>query len=224
MDIKEGCNKEFNEGCNKATVVAKVAKMTKVLQMAKVARAARAANNRGFTLMELMIALVIIAIVMSISVPMFSRLSTDGQLSKRANTLLSSIRVARSEAVTAFQQGTVMCPSNDGSTCLTADADSWSEGWIIFVDADNDGALDTAERIVRVVGLNNSERYSITKAEAGNLVFSSGGMMADEQETSFTLCNEQDASTAKAIFINASGQTRVGDESDGALNCTPSTP
>lgn len=104
----------------------------------------------GFTLIELLVALAVFAILMAIAVPSFRGLSASNQLTSQTNDLVSSLSLARSEAI---RRGTriTMCKSNDGSTCTTAN--NWEQGWISFVDttrSGTDASVDTGEAVVAV--------------------------------------------------------------------------
>jgi type IV fimbrial biogenesis protein FimT len=87
-------------------------------------------SNRGFTLIEIMVALAIVAILMSIAVPSFRDASLSSQLRSAANNLVASATVARSEA---FKRNTpmTMCvsPGNSDSCSTTG---SWEQGWIVM--------------------------------------------------------------------------------------------
>jgi type IV fimbrial biogenesis protein FimT len=83
---------------------------------------------RGFTVVELMVTLLLAAIVAGLAVPSLNFLVRNNRAASIANELVSSIRLARSEAVIRSQQVT-LCPSTDGNTCAVTT--NWSNGWII---------------------------------------------------------------------------------------------
>ena len=80
----------------------------------------------GFTLIEMMITILIMAIMVSFAVPSFNNMIEKNQSLTTANDLLADIQLARSEAI---KQDTLVsvCPSNDGATC----SGSWTDGWIV---------------------------------------------------------------------------------------------
>ncbi|NQD91971.1 prepilin-type N-terminal cleavage/methylation domain-containing protein, partial [Pseudomonas sp. CrR25] len=83
--------------------------------------------RNGFTLIELMVVIVIVAILASIGVPSFRTLIQNNNLTSQTNGLLGLLQLARSEAVTQRQQVTV-CPSSDQATCNGAD---WNDGGLV---------------------------------------------------------------------------------------------
>lgn len=109
---------------------------------------------RGLTLIELLIAIFILAILTTIAVPSFREASLSARLTGMANKLHSSVMVARSEAIKANAQ-TTLCTSADGTSCATSG--SWEQGWIIL-DANNrvilaEPAQPTGYRLIQAGGI-----------------------------------------------------------------------
>jgi type IV fimbrial biogenesis protein FimT len=84
---------------------------------------------KGFTLIELMIVLVIVAVVLMIAAPSYSVLSLRTKLKSYANEVVASAYLARSEAI---KRNAPMrfCISTDGSSC--AGAGDWDQGWVVM--------------------------------------------------------------------------------------------
>lgn len=91
----------------------------------------RYSSHRGFTLVELMAVLTIAAILVTLAVPSFQSMLARRSLAAAAESLVSDMRLARSEAL-ARTANTVICRSVDGATC--AGGGNWQTGWIVFVD------------------------------------------------------------------------------------------
>jgi type IV fimbrial biogenesis protein FimT len=98
------------------------------------------ARESGFTMVELMITLVVVAILLAAAVPFLGDFTRNNRLVGQSNDIASSIQLARSEAV---KQGvnTVICPSSDLTSCSNNAAD-WQNGWLVFSDFNLDGDLD----------------------------------------------------------------------------------
>lgn len=82
----------------------------------------------GFTLIEAMIAITVLAILMAIAVPSFKDASLSSQLRASANELAATAYLARSEALKRNAVVT-LCMSADGETCTTSG--SWQQGWVV---------------------------------------------------------------------------------------------
>ena len=86
-----------------------------------------------------MITIALAAVLLTVGVPAFQGLTERNQLTSHINSFISSLALARSEAVKRKRR-IVVCVSNDGSTC--ANNGAYESGWIVYVDAVEDGARD----------------------------------------------------------------------------------
>jgi type IV fimbrial biogenesis protein FimT len=80
-------------------------------------------------MVELMFAIAILAILISIAAPSFRNASLASRLSGIAASLHASVILARSEAIKA-NAPTQLCASSDGTTC--AASGGWEQGWIVL--------------------------------------------------------------------------------------------
>jgi type IV fimbrial biogenesis protein FimT len=102
-------------------------------------------HQRGFTLFELMVSIMILALLVGLAVPTFRTITANSRTSAATNNLASALAVARSEALR--QSTTVsICPSSDQKTC---DVPDWTKGWIAFTDANADGVLGTGDALIQ---------------------------------------------------------------------------
>ncbi|WP_375740171.1 GspH/FimT family pseudopilin [Pseudomonas boanensis] len=82
----------------------------------------------GFTLIELMVTLVVLAVLLGIAIPSFTDVTLGSKLRSQANDLVAGAALARSEAVKR-NQAVTLCASSNGSTCATSGG--WQQGWIV---------------------------------------------------------------------------------------------
>lgn len=109
-------------------------------------RSMRARHAGGFTLVELAITLVVLAVLLGMASPLFTGLINGNRLTGNANELITAMQIARSEAVRRNVPAS-FCQSSNGTSCSAAPAAGW-DGWLVFADDDGDNVVDAAE-IVR---------------------------------------------------------------------------
>ncbi|WP_220720128.1 GspH/FimT family pseudopilin [Agarivorans litoreus] len=96
---------------------------------------------KGFTLLELMIAVAILVIVLVIAVPSLQGLMQDNKQKVTRDLLANSLIVAQQEAI-RNNLSTYVCPTTNGTSCEAA----WgaNKGWLVYVDTNRDGSLDSS--------------------------------------------------------------------------------
>lgn len=85
----------------------------------------------GFTLVELLVAMAVLAILLTIGIPSFTNLVTNNRATTATNELLAALQYARSEAVRQNARVDI-CSSTNQDTCSNADA--WDTGWVVRWD------------------------------------------------------------------------------------------
>ncbi|MEZ5488965.1 MAG: GspH/FimT family protein [Gammaproteobacteria bacterium] len=145
------------------------------------------AMHKGFTIIELIIALAALGILLAIGLPSFQDTVEDVNTNARVKELITSLSLARSEAV---KRGTDvhLCATNSaGSDCA---AGQWSVGWIVFEDANGDangaaGSIDAGDEIIRVFGAGRSP--SAITFTAALVTFNSMGFNATGTSQEFEI-------------------------------------
>jgi type IV fimbrial biogenesis protein FimT len=111
----------------------------------------RGALAAGFTLVELMVVIGIVAILASLAAPSFRGLLLSNTINSTATNLQEDLNFARSEAL---KRGLSVTACVSTSTIACANSGNWENGWIVFVDRDGDNVRDTAsanqEDLIRV--------------------------------------------------------------------------
>lgn len=95
---------------------------------------------KGFTLIELITTFSTIFLLLFLGLPFFTNLYKEIRLDTSTHILLESIEAARALAVFNNQRALILPKS-----------DKWEDGWIIFLDLNDDGKLNENEHIVRKI-------------------------------------------------------------------------
>jgi type IV fimbrial biogenesis protein FimT len=177
----------------------------------------------GFTLIELMVVLAIVAILTTLAAPSFKSLIQSNTISSAVNTFLGDMRFARSESIRRGG-GVVMCrsdaPEAASPTCGTGSGSSsegWASGWVVYMDQNSNGSIDSGE-VLRVqsslptVGSISSNpvknKYQFTGT--GRLT----GLLSVPTLT-FGDPAKFDVGARRKVCINISGRARIAVESNG---------
>lgn len=155
---------------------------------------------RGFTLIEMMTAIFILAILVGLAVPSFREASLSSKLSGFANDIVASTQLARSEAIKRNVTVT-MCASSDGESCN--DPDGWEAGWIVL--ADEGGANEALVQHRHAL----PDEFRIVQTGAVASVLFPPTVVADNQVT-LTVCRaEPEGSQERVVTITAARNARV---------------
>jgi len=104
-------------------------------------------KNAGFTLIDQMIVVSIVMIIVGQALPSISSTLKKNQTASVYNEALAALNYTRSIAVTTGSWAT-LCKSNlAGSACALSQSTSWTSGWIVFEDANNNGVINRGEKI-----------------------------------------------------------------------------
>jgi len=186
-------------------------------------------SSAGFTLMELMTTLVIVAILAVLATNMRG-VFQENQISSYAQDLMGSLQLARSEAVTRSTRITV-CKRDSSNPNQCATTGRWDNGWLVFVDENNNATVAKTADILRVhealkdefdlYGSGNDIENYVSFIAAG-FPRKKGGNL---QSGSLVLCDPRGYNNhARKIIIYTSGRMRLvkaGDKEDtvGPTTC-----
>ena len=97
-------------------------------------------RRSGFTLIEMMVVLVIAAILLAVGVPSFRTLIQNQRMTTTVNEFFAAAALTRSEALQRGVQVRMVPADADGS--------DWQQGWIVFVDANDNKRPDSDETVI----------------------------------------------------------------------------
>nr|WP_306671622.1 GspH/FimT family pseudopilin [Endozoicomonas sp. ONNA2] len=155
-------------------------------------------DNGGFTLVEMMITVVLIAIMVNLVVP-FGQIAEKFKLEYANQRLYASAVLARSEAIKRAATVTV-CRSTTGGGCQPGM--NWADGWIVFVNHNGNDYVDRGEEIIRVYNPISSPVEILWHSNAQVLSFRPRG--STFHQGSFTVCSVPKRPTLQQV-VNISG-------------------
>src|SRR3990167_4880706 len=173
----------------------------------------RRSKNKGVTILELLIALAILGILATVSLPGFMDMLGRMSANSAAMALAGTLSLARSEAIKSGFDVSI-CATQDGADC---DAGNWSKGWIVFVDANTDangdiGSVDVGDTVIRV--FEPLAGMSLVVSPAVDLVqYDSRGYGKNSSILTFTICPlDGNDENARQIEVSLSGRARIEEE------------
>jgi type IV fimbrial biogenesis protein FimT len=162
-------------------------------------------KEHGFTLLEIIVTLAIIALVMAFAIPGMGTFIKNERLTTQINALVGHLAYARSEAVLRTQQVAV-CVSNDTTSCTGGN--SWEDGWIVYVDVDGNGSFSGGEIILRAQPTLEGNN-TLTPAIIGTQVIYDYRGYLGSPVGSLLLCDDRSGPYGKTLSISTTGRVRA---------------
>lgn len=154
-------------------------------------------RTRGFTLIELMMAIALLGIIATLAAPSMANFVIRQRVSSQANELMLSLAFARSEAIKRNAQIRLLPVTNS--------ADGWKDGWCIGPSAMND--CNSAARL-KVFEAKSDVSVFSDDFVGTPLTFNRDGTIAPQQGDFFVSSPNLNAITQDARCINISPQGR----------------
>jgi type IV fimbrial biogenesis protein FimT len=170
--------------------------------------------GRGLTLIELLVALAIVGLLLSSSLPDWGGFLAERGLRDRADALMQTLMQARSEAIKRGARVDV-CPAA-GDACAEAPA-GWEAGWIVFADPDRNGGRDAADAVIAreraappgiTIRGNRPIADYVSYTSLGQARRIDGAL----QMGTFTVCRP--GLVARKVVLASSGRVRIADSTE----------
>ena len=185
--------------------------------------APRLRSTAGFTLVELMVVVSLLAILMGLAAPSFARLAKAAAISSAVNQFLADMRFARSEAVRRGG-GVVLCRSEDPEsaepTCSSSlDSAGWASGWIVFNDINGNGERNPDEGLIRIQARQTGVESIATGGTPTVFRFgATGRLLAPGPIASLQFGGSNvEADIRRVVCVNAGGRARLA--GNGSATC-----
>ena len=165
----------------------------------------RKSHDTGFTLIEMIVTVAIVAILSSMAAPSFRGMLENNRATAVANELVSGLLLARSEALKR-RNNVTLCTSTDQTACAGNGEKNFSKGWIVFQDCNKNQMLDLAP-----VDCGNAapQLEAIIKAQAGSdkMEVNKNGPAADQHFFTYNFTGRSDL--AITFDVKKSGSSTV---------------
>lgn len=165
-----------------------------------VAGGRRLARQSGFTLVELMVTIAVLAVLLGIAVPSFTNSTLGSKLRTQANDLAAAALLARSEAIKR-NQAVTLCASSDGATCTG----TWASGWIVRT---------TGGTVIQAHGAAPSG--FLISSSVTSLVFQPSGISATSATLTMCRATPSVGGQERVVDISATGRATVSKTSAGS--------
>lgn len=167
-------------------------------------------TTRGFTLIELMITLAVAAILVTVGVPNMRDLILNNRLTAATNVFVSSLNIARSEAI-KLGRNAVVCVSDTAAQNSCSGTD-WAQGWLVWVDSNRNGALDFPDEVIRTVQpLAASVQFTGTQ---NNFQIDAQGNV-DNPNATLDICDDRAGEIGRRLRVMATGGVSLNSQYNG---------
>jgi type IV fimbrial biogenesis protein FimT len=168
--------------------------------------------DQGLTLVELMTATAIAAVVLGMAVPSFRRVWGVVSVGSGANQMVASLHRARSAAILR-NLPVVLCLSADDATCL-ASPDGYASGWLVFQDAHRrlPLQLESEDELLHRVRLPQGLSIQGTRAAVTYWPTVQGGTTG-----TFVVCETRGGADGRSVVVSQTGRPRQ----TGSAPCSP---
>lgn len=160
-------------------------------------------KDAGFTLIEALIVMSIIAMICTVGLPSFASALQRNRVTMTLHLLSADMAMARSSAVVKRKQ-VVVCPRGPGDLCTSSH--DWSRGWLVFTDGDGNRQPDAQADILRATDAPARSSSLFVTSSRPFLRYQVDGRSAHSNLT-VHVCS--DGALAGQVVVNNHGRART---------------
>ena len=164
----------------------------------------------GYTLWELLIALAVAAIALTIGLPSFERLRLDLERTAEVNAFVGAVQLGRSEAAKRARP-IVLCKTANFERC-GGDEIGYERGWMVFVNEDDARPPHRAPSEPLLLAHTPAPQSVIT---ANRRLFEFRPFRTRSTNGTVTFCDRRGRIDARAVIVSYTGRPRVSRSGPG---------
>lgn len=175
----------------------------------------------GFTAIELMVVVSIVAILTALAAPSFAPLLENWRVRDSAEQLQTTLYYARSEAIKRGGQVVIQKIPNNTNGCTTATGTrNWDCGWIVCHDTNDSGTCTAADPVLQRIA--SSARVHVNRTGGGASIKLNRWGLVDGTYPGFTLVPLQKSPShigTRGVCMSSGGSVRIIPQE--AVPCDP---
>jgi type IV fimbrial biogenesis protein FimT len=158
----------------------------------------------GFTALELLVTMGVVAILLAASVPAFKNYSSNLRMKTAMDSLQTDLNLARGRAI-SHNIETVICPALGPDDC--SGEPDWVNGWIVFTDLNGDRQKQPGEPLFKQAGA--VELINISSSRGRSYVRFYPNGTSPGSNISILFCDRRGAGHAGIVAVSNSGRIRM---------------
>jgi type IV fimbrial biogenesis protein FimT len=160
-------------------------------------------RQSGITALDLLVTLAVVVLLVAAGTPSLRHYLSEQRMKAAVNLLYSDLVLARNEAISRNAR-IVVCPAGEEGSC--SGSPRWHEGWLVFLDANDDRDWQTDETSLRRAARVRQLRINGSAYRTRLRFFPNG--TAPGSNATLTFCDQRGARSARQIALSASGRIR----------------
>ncbi len=160
-------------------------------------------KKSGFTVLELITVMAIVAILLAAGVPALKTYIWNLRMKTAMDELQTDLNLTRGRAISHNIQ-TIICPSTNNSGC--SGGFEWQNGWIMFTDLNGDRARQVGEPVFKQSGRMEFLTISSSRSRSYLRFYPNG--TAPGSNITILFCDSRGANHAGKIVVSNSGRIR----------------